>query len=132
MKHSWEQTLKLLSMFNQRTVTYQIFDRQKKIEDEYKRKNRIILKIKLSIELFFTPEIQLSNCSVRITKNKYPYNFEDDIEHYIIWTEDDIESVVDSFSDQALIEKHNFVIFSNSPEVRSIKRNHYHLLIRRI
>lgn len=131
MKYSWEQTLGLLSLFSGRTVSFQIFRRTKKIDDEYKKKNKKLLNIKLSIELFLTPEIKLSDCVVRITKNKYPYNFASDIEHFVIWTENDIESVVTSFINEQLIENYHFIIFSNSPELRSIKRNHYHLLVRK-
>lgn len=130
MQHSWEETVEIIQSFDQHIITFKVFNRTREMETKYSNLNSHFRNIRSSIELFFTPKITLSHSTVKITRNKYPYNFSDNIEHYIVWTEDSISDVIESFKAEGLFEFDNFVVFSNSPELRSIKRNHHHLLIR--
>tara|TARA_Y100000114_G_C11686840_1_gene291509 strand:- start:499 stop:840 length:342 start_codon:yes stop_codon:yes gene_type:complete len=62
-----------------------------------------------------------------MTKNKFPYHFIDDTQHYLIWFKNKPNFKLVEF----LLRDYEYVYFENSPENRSIKGiSHVHVFIK--
>ena len=96
-------------------------------ESYFDKTTRSEFENKLSHDVFGT-----SNADIVITRNAYPFPFDDGIEQYVVWIKDKdpgIENI------KTVIEKmypgFDYLVSINKPEYRSIKSIlHYHLLLR--
>lgn len=129
---NWTNLIEIMLMFPDRVITFPVFKRSEVVQEQYNNINNInnINNAALDLELKSTPTIKLHNVRMKITNNKYRYDLDQNIKHLIIWTDSDISEVVRVLESMGFREFQNYVIFSNSIDIRSIKnRNHYHLLI---
>lgn len=131
---TWEELISTISQFPDRFVNKLVLNRSIKIQNDYinyiekvggkENVNKLVDK-----ELYETELLFLDNIRMKITGNKFPYNVCKDILHMLVWTESNISEIIDTFTKINLIEFYDYIIFNNSPQIRSIKRNHYHLFI---
>tara|TARA_Y100000389_G_C17414408_1_gene492834 strand:+ start:622 stop:975 length:354 start_codon:yes stop_codon:yes gene_type:complete len=97
--------------------------RKKEIQEAYnneKKKNK-------NYEENLKQTLFKNNCNWTITKNKFPYHFIDNTEHYLVWFKGDINyNLIDfCFRDDEI------VYFENKPNCKSILSiNHVHVFKR--
>lgn len=68
------------------------------------------------------------NIQVKITYNRFPYNFKANLLHLIVWTDNSVKEIINFFESNNLVEFEHFVMFTNSSNIKSIDLNHHHLV----
>lgn len=93
------------------------------------------------------PEFLKSNKDIKITRNRYPYYFEEDVVHLVVWTKVPIPSdsngvttearkTINEFIDSYFVKKHgiareNLAWFKNPVILQTIPSiAHFHVLVR--
>ena len=132
--YSWTQVINIVSKLNDRTLKEVIFRRSPLIESSYENDKMINgrdnISNRITNKLKKIKYCSIGNIKFKITKNDYPYNFEDNIIHYVVWTESNIFEMIEAFEIYGLKEFVDFIMFNNSDSIRSINLNHYHLLVK--
>jgi len=92
--YSWTQVINIVSKLNDRTLKEVIFRRSPLIESSYENDKMINgrdnISNRITNKLKKIKYCSIGNIKFKITKNDYPYNFEDNIIHYVVWTESNI------------------------------------------
>jgi len=85
--------------------------------------------------IIFGRDLFYNNDILMFIKNRFPYNVDDNIEHYILFINPKLKK---KFTDiniykiikQRYVRNNPFIVFENSPKNRSIKNiTHYHIFI---
>lgn len=125
-KYSW----KFIKQFNFNPPDTNILKRSSKIQKEYnKHQKNPFNNIIFSFNLFWNNDIFV------FIKNRFPYNVENNIGHYVLFINPIIKQKISYTNIYKIIKNYyvpnnKFIIFENYPKNRSIKNiTHYHIFI---
>lgn len=125
-KYSWD----FLQQFHLNPPNSIQLKREKKIQKEYDKYQENPLN-----NIIFAKTLFYNNDIFMFIKNRFPYNIENNISHYILFINPKLKKKFTDKNINIIIKRlfvpyRSFIVFENYPQNRSIKNiTHYHVFI---
>jgi len=110
-----------------------ILPRTKKIQEDYDNHKNKLKKANITIDKYILKTILKNNLKYKITKNRFPYDLDENIKHYLLWISPDIQ--ISQIKVINIIKKYfpnnQLVCYQNEMFAKSVKTiDHYHIFIK--